>query len=897
MDWKSYVRDGFAGADAPDEDVIEELAQHAESCFEQGLAAGESDEDARRRVDNLLLAWRSSSRALRRHRPPGAPPAPAADRQSVVQSVVDDVAYATRMLRRQPRYAALVALIMALGIGAATMLFSIGYGVLVRPLPWLQADRLIVLTETRGGRPPRFGAFSNAAYLAWVGHATTIQDLAAWAQRNVTLADGGEPERIVVTTASASLFRMTGARPVVGSLFGSVDEARLRGPVVVLSEGLWRRRYSASPSVIGRLVELDGEAHTVLGVLPDDLAYPDRRSKAWVPMQIPPATGNYLALFNAMALLAPGATPGQAAQEATARARAAPGAGLTAVAIFGADGPITVSARPLREAITADVRQPLLVLLAAVALLLGTTMTNVASVQLARYTARLRELAIRAALGAGAARVVRQSMLEMLLLAAVGSIAGLVLVAALHRLVPTLLPADFPRTDDLRLDLAVMAFVAVVTALAGIVCGLIPALRVRRFDLVSSLTENGSTPLGAGSNSRTVRVRLLLMSAQIAAASLLLVGAALLGRSFVGMLQADRGFDPGGVLTARLPLPEGLYTPERRHLVLEKVLERLARTPGIEQAAFTSETPLAPGGSTSAFTFRRPDDGTTIEAQASPRVVSERYFDALRMHVVAGRGFARSDSAGEPPVAVVNRAFARRYCGGNALGARLPMALGYADVQRDATIVGVVDDVRYVGAGHTTMPEIYYSYAQLQGRLVVPMVTLMVRAVGDPASVAPFVRTAVRDGDPQLVPDGMMTLGSRLMTTLARPRLYAVLLGGFAALALTIAAVGLFAVLSYGVTLRSRELALRAALGAQRRDLVELVLRQAFLVTIAGLALGLAAAFVVSRSLTALLYGVSEHDGATYIAAAVIVLVVAMGSCLGPARRAARLDPLQTLRS
>jgi putative ABC transport system permease protein len=896
MDWKSYVRDGFAGAEAPDEDVIEELAHHAESVFEQGLAAGESDQDARRRVDDLLRAWRRHSLALRRHQPPAAPPPPAAHRQSILQSVVDDVAYATRMLRRQPRYATLVTLIMALGIGAATMVFSVGYGVLVRPLPWPQADRLISLIETRAGRPPRFGAFSNAAYLAWVGHATTIQDLAAWAQRNVTLADGGEPERIVVTTASASLFRVTGARPVVGTLFGTADETRLRGPVVVLAEGLWRRRYGGSPGVIGRLVELDGEAYSVLGVLPDDLAYPDRRSKAWVPMQIPPAAGNYLSLFNAVALLAPGATPGQAAEEATARARTAPGAGLTGVAIFGADGPITVSARPLGEAVTADVRQPILVLLAAVALLLATTMTNVASVQLARYTARLRELAIRAALGAGTARVVRQSMLEMLLLAALGSIAGLVLVALLHRAVPILLPPDFPRTDDLRLDLAVVAFAAVVTALAGIVCGLIPALRIRRFDLVSSLAEYGSTPLGAGDSSRTVRVRLLLMGGQVAAASLLLVGAALLGRSFVGMLQADRGFDPGGVVTARLPLPEGLYTPERRHLVLEKVLERLARTPGIEQAAFTSETPLAPGGSTSAFTFRRPDDGMTIQAQASPRVVSERYFDALRIRIVGGRGFARSDSAGEPPVAVVNRAFARRYCGGNALGARVPMALGYTDVEREATIVGVVDDVRYVGAGLATMPEIYYSYAQLQGRLVVPMVTLMVRAVGDPATVVPFVRTAVRDGDPQLVPDGMMTLGRRLMTTLARPRFYAVLLGGFAALALTIAAVGLFGVLSYGVTLRARELALRAALGAQRRDLVGLVLRQALVVTTVGLALGLAAAFVVSRSFAALLYGVAEHDGATYIAAAVIVLVVALGSCLGPARRAARLDPLQALR-
>jgi predicted permease len=388
------------------------------------------------------------------------------------------------------------------------------------------------------------------------------------------------------------------------------------------------------------------------------------------------------------------------------------------------------------------------------------------------------------------------------------------------------------------------------------------------------------------------------MAGQVAITCVLLVGASLLGRSFVALLTADRGYEASGVMTARVMLPDWLYSAERRYAVLDQILGHLTEMPGVARAAFTSELPLTPGGSTAAFTLRSRSAGSgVVSAQASPRVVSDRYFSTLGMRIVEGRGFANSDMQGSLPVVVVNRTFARRYLGSSPLGAQLPMGVGYEMDGREATVIGVVDDVRYLTSVEPPPPEMYFSYRQLNGRVKVPVVTFLLRSEGDTAWLASAIRLAIRQADARLVADAVMRMDDRVMRGLARPRLYAILLGSFAVLALLIAAVGLFGVLSYVVAQRSREFALRTALGARPLDILRLVLQQGIAATGTGIAAGLVVAVALTRSIAALLYGVTPYDGLTFVTVPAAVLLVAAGACAAPALRAARLHPMSALRS
>jgi predicted permease len=896
MNWDARIRSVFARTgQVPDDGVIEELAQHARAMYDAARADGFSRDEANQRVGEQLDRWRLDASQLRHksRRLPAVepPPAPA----SVwLTGLAQDLRYAARLLRRQPRFTALASLTMAVGIAATTVLFSVAYGVLMKPLPWREGDRLIVVKETRGGHQPRFNSFSNAAYVAWRDGATTIESIAAWSQRTVTLSGAGDPDRIRITNCSASLFTVLDARPLIGSLFDERDELLGNGPPVVLSEGLWRERFGAETSVLGRVVQLDGESYTIVGVLPETLAYPDRRTRAWVPYRVLAPMGNSLSMFNAIARLRPGATAEQAASEGTARGRFAADTGMTTMAVFGGSGSLMVSAVALKTALTADVRRPLIVLMAAVILLLLTATGNVAGLQLARGVARRREMAIRAALGAGSRRVIRQLLAESVLLGLTGGAAGTLLAWLLHRLLPTVLPADFPRVDDLGFNAIVILFAASISVFTSIVFGVLPAARLRRLNLVESLNEDGTAPVGAGRSTRVGRARLAIMATQVAIACMLLVGASLLGRSFLTLLGTDRGYDPSGLVIARLSLPESMYTPQRRYVMLDGILERLNAFPAITRAAFTSELPLTAGGSTSAFTLRQP--GGTITVQASPRVVSPGSFSALGMRLVAGRGFTESDTDASTPVVVVNRAFVRRYLEGNPLETKLPMGAGYLQGDVEATVIGVVDDVRYLPGGDASQPEMYYSFRQFKGQVMVPVVTVLVRGQGDPSSLAATIRAAVRDVDGTLVPEAIMTMEDRLLIGLARPRLYTILVGGFAAFALIVAAVGLFGVLSQTVVERSREIAVRSALGARPSDIVGLVVRQGLTITAAGLTVGLGLSSVLARSMSFLLYGVTPHDRLTYAAVPLLLLVIAAVACVVPALRAARMDPVRVLR-
>jgi putative ABC transport system permease protein len=813
-----------------------------------------------------------------------------------------DIRYAARVLRRQPGYALLALLTLTLGIGATTALFSVTYGVLLRPLPWPDADRLVRLYETREGSttvlPP---LMTNSTYLAWTEHATLVDSVAAWSRDAFTLTGAGGPERVDAARVTPSLFDMMRVQPVLGTLFGPKDVAPGDTQIAVISYGLWQDRFGGRPDALGRVIQLDGKPHTVVAVMPREFAFPDRRARVWLPYYIPSATSvpnrSTIALFDAMARLKPGVTPAQVSAEATAAGRGVKDLGMVLMAIFGSKGPVKVTAVPALDAITGDVRPALVVLLAAVGLLLLTAAANVASLQLARATTRRREMAIRTALGAGTGRLTRQLLVENLLIGAAAGLCGLLLAFALQRALPALLPADFPRMDDVTVDAPVVLFAIVTALLSGALFGLMPALQARRLNLVATLADNGQAPAGFGARSRTARARMFIMAGQVGIACVLLLGASLLVRSFDALLRADRGYNPSHLLTAKIPLPDASYTGQRRAALIDALLARLRTLPDVRYAAHSNVLPLQNRDTLTAFTMpSRRGGAPEITVQARSRVVSADYFAAMGMRLADGRLFAETDAKGTLPVVVINRAFANKYLGPRPLGETLPM--GFNDgMQRGWEVVGVIENVSYRSLTDTTQPEVYIPAPQLEKGVEASEPYIVLRTAGDPRAAIASLRALVREADPNVAIESIITMEDQLTTSLARPRLYAVLLGAFAAFALLIAGVGLFGVLSYSVAQRTREIGVRAALGARPRDIVRLVVRQGLLVTIGGVAAGLFAATLLVRFLATLLYGVSASDPTSFVIVPAAVLLVAAAACYLPARRASRVDPLRALRS
>jgi predicted permease len=800
-------------------------------------------------------------------------------------------------------------LTIALGIGATTTLFSVVNGVLLRPLPWADSDRLIRLSEMRQGRSGRVrGTVMNGTYLSWADHPTTIDAIGGWLGTSaMTLSGRGDPERLRVTPVTPSLFPMLAVKPQIGRLFAAEEGVRGSSDVILLSFGLWQSRFGASPDVIGQTVQLDDRQFTIVGVMPQEFAFPTRETRAWTGWAVPGLLGQggmiTGSIFSAMARLRSGATVAQAAQEATARARAAPSAGMVAMALFGANGPIDISVAPARDALIADVKPAIVVLLIAVLLLLATATANVASLQLARTTTRRRELATRAAIGAGAGRLTRQLLVESALLGLAGGVAGFALALAGHRWLPSVLPADFPRLDDVAMDARVVLAAASLAVVTSMVCGLLPALQAMRVNLADALA-GGAAATGIGVRSRTSRIRASIMVGQIAIACVMLVSAMLLGRSFIALLHVDRGYDPVNLLTTQLPLSPN-YPVERRLALMESLVERLKQQPGVTHAAASNSLPFLSMGGFSAFTIPSPKTpGTQVDVQAQQRIVTPAYFDVLRIRVVNGRTLNDQDTATSQPVVVVNRSFATTYLGEGAVGTRIPAPKGGAGFFRlqDQTasweVVGIVEDVRQDSVDGPRQPEIFASFRQVQQaslRSFNPI--LVVRTASDPAAFAPALRRIVREAEPSVALDSVMTMEDRMVTNLAKPRLYAVVLVGFGACAILIAGVGLFGVLAYSVAQRQREIGVRSALGARPADIVLLVVRQAGVIALAATAIGLWLAYASARWLSAFLFGVQPHDPVSFVLVGAVVIAVSAIACVVPARRAARVDPLSVLRS
>ena len=821
--------------------------------------------------------------------------------------VVADFRHAARVIRREPGYAAAAVLAIALGIGATTTLFSVTYGVLLKPLPWPEPERLVRLEERRGGRTGRIPwTITNGTYLAWQDSPSTVEALGGWMSLPSTFSDRGDPERIRLGRLTPTIFTVLDARALLGRVFDHHDAARPEVDKVILSHGFWQRRFNGAADVVGRTLRLDYLPYTVIGVMPAGFQFPDRETQAWVPAHVTQVFSEggdriSLQIFGAIGRMRSGATPEQVAAEGTARARSMRDPGTAALALFGSAEPPTVTATPALEVVVAEVRPAIRILLAAVLLLFGTAVGSVATVQLARVTARRREMTVRAALGASTGRLARHWLAESLALGVCGGVVGIAGARLLLRVLPGILPADFPRLGDITLDWRVALASVAATLVAVAICGLVPALQTRRIDLVQSLSDDNLAPVGGYLRTPAARLRAGIMAGQIAVACVLLIGAGLLGRSLQTLIDIDRGYDPENLLTARLPLPpDASYSKSGG--TLEEIAERLRGLPGVTHASFGNALPLVSAGGMSGFNIRLPRDPSTMtKVQSLHRTVDPAYLATMGLRLRAGRLLMDSDTATSQPVLVVNQSFASQYLGNDPVGRRLSLSL-YR--QAEWEIVGVVEDMKqggletagFIGTSDTAQPEMFSSYRQF-GEMRLSNIFLVVRTIGDPSAVAPALRAIVRERAPALVIESIMTMEDRLATSLSRPRAYALVLGGFAAFALTVAGVGLFGVLSYSVAQRSREIGIRTALGARTNDIVALVLRSGMAITAAGLAAGLAAAALLAQSVSKMLYGVSPFDPATFIVVPLMIAVAAGLACLAPARRAARIDPLRALRS
>jgi putative ABC transport system permease protein len=808
-----------------------------------------------------------------------------------LRQLAQDVKYGLRTMRRGPWFTAVVVITLALGIGANTAIFSVVNAVLLRPLPYPNAARLVSIkrVDARGGNVG--GTISFPTFTDFSAQAPSLQYAAAYNASYAWFGGGGEPERIEGVYASAGLFSTLGVGPALGRPF-TEEEDRPGAPLVaVISHGTWQRRFGSDGGVIGREILLDGEKTTVVGVMPQGFNFPvgQKEMEFWVPLgssAYAPMRDNRRANnHNAIAALKPGADIRQAQSELDAvNARLAD---LFPEAHAGS----AVRVADLQKEIVGDVRPALLVLLASVGFVLLIACANVANLLLARAAARGREMALRTALGASRGRILRQMLTESLLLSFAGGAVGLLVALWVLPLLVAIHPDSIPRVAEVSLDARLLAFAVGVSVLTGVLFGLAPALKVSRLDLNESLKEGGRGTSGGPARNR---VRSLLVVSEVALSLVLLVGAGLLIRSFVALLGTPPGYDPSRVLTATLDVSPALQKEPGRFF--QQVRERVGELPGLESAGLTSLPPLSTFDTSIEFKIvGRPEPRPGETAVARPLAVDPDFLRVLRVPVRKGRGLGPQDTGGAAKVVLVNEALARRYFPGeDPLGKRLMLYNTYAASEpAPYEIVGVVGDIRHRGQNVPASPEYYVSYLQMPP----PQMTLVVRsAAPDMEGVAAAVRARITEVDRGALVWEFRQMEELLSDSVAPQRFNALLLGLFAVVALALSATGILGVMSYTVAERTHEIGVRLALGAQRADILRLVVGRGMLLTLGGVALGSAAALGLTRLMSGLLYGVSATDPVTFIGIAGLLSVVALAACYVPARRATKVDPLIAMR-
>ncbi len=812
-------------------------------------------------------------------------------------SPFQDVRQALRSLLREKGVTLAALLSLALGIGANAALFSVVYGVLFRPLPYPAPDRLVRLSEYHPGAQAGVPGplFTNFTYHAWA-EGRTIEGIGGFSVERFTDTTADGPVPIMGTAVTPSVFRLLGVRPALGRLLIDEDSKESAPAVAVLADGLWKERFGGDASVIGKTLILDGVIHTVVGVAPPGFYFPEREGRLWTSYSIPRGSADprnqSIRIFGAIARLKPGATLQQAAEEGTLRARSVARPPVED-ALFGKGGPVAVRVETLLAEMTGRIRPALLLFAVGVGFVLLIACANVASLQLTRGVSRQREIAVRMALGASRFRLVRQLVTESLVLSAAGGFLGVLLGSALVTALPAVAPASFPRLEDVALDRPSFVFAALISVMAGLLSGVLPALRSSRTSLTPALRDGSGASVGVA----TQRLRNGLVAVEAALAVMLLVGAGLLLRSFSELMSVDPGYASGNVLIASLNVPAE-DRPQAATLALaEQMTERAKALPGVVAAGVSNMTPL--DSSTAVASFDLPDARAPegkVKARATRYYVSPGFAEALSLKLKEGRLLRAEDGRSATESLLVNEEFARVYLddGQPVVGRRYSGLFSNQDPPITTEIVGVIANVLKDGLDARPQTEVY-SLPRFGRRLPADFQLVLRTGESDPASLGPALRAMIRELDPTATLD-INTLASRVSASVAQPRFAAVTVAAFGLLALALAAAGLYGALSYSVTLRKRELGVRSALGASRRDIVRLVLRQGLIVAGGGLALGMAAALTLSRFLESLLFGVTPMDPIAFLAAPALLLGAAILACLIPAWRGASVDPTEALR-
>ncbi len=806
-----------------------------------------------------------------------------------MDTLLQDLRFALRQLRRAPVFTFVAVLTLALGIGANSAIFSVVNAVLLRPLPYRDPDRLVLLSE----RTPRFPLLSVSYlnYRDWRDQGTSFEAVGAVRNTAVTLTGDGEPERLPAQMATANLFALLGVQPAVGRFFSAEEDRKGAAGVALISYGLWQRRFAGSVHVLGQAVTFDNKPYTVIGVLPARFQVLTQAADVMVPIEpwaatLPDDRGWHPGILP-MARLRSGVSLEQARAEMT-----------TITTRLERQYPefnngVAANVNPMQAQLVDNVRRALLVLLGAVGFVLLIACANVANLLLARAAARQREVAIRTAVGATHARIMRQLLTESVLLSVAGAVLGLLLAKAAMAPMLRLGATSLPGIARVNLDLWVLAFTTAVALLAGIAFGLAPAMHTGQFDIRSALTETERGAVGHGAQ----RMRAALVVSEVALAMLLLAGAGLLVRSFDQLASVTPGFAVDHILIAELPGSPGTRPDSNQRMAFfDAVLERAAALPGVRSVGGASFLPVSGQGSVIHFNIQgRPPRTPHDYVMANYRVVSADYLQTLGVPLLAGRWAREADRDGAPGVVLINQTMARTYFPGQSpLGQHLQLGTTPSN-DPWMEVIGVVGDVKN-GLATEAPTEMYVPYRQANQVLPVFALTLVLRTSSEPLSMAGMLRKVIHDIDPNQPVVKVRTMEENLADSISQPRFRTLLLTIFAGIALALAAVGIYGVMAYAVAQRTREIGVRVALGSSRSAVFRLVIGQGIRLAVLGVAVGTAAALALTRYLSSLLFKVRASDPATLVTVAVVLIGVALLACYIPALRATRVDPMVALR-
>jgi putative ABC transport system permease protein len=804
-----------------------------------------------------------------------------------MENLIHDLRYALRMLIQKPAFAVVVVLALALGIGANTAIFSVVNSILLRPLPYREPSRLVMVWMNNKRMNVDQDIHSYANYLDYRDQNQVFESLAAYSGVSLNLVGVGEPERIIGSSATANLFDVLGVDPLMGRVFTPDEEQIGQHRVAVLSYGLWQRRFGKDPNIIGQQILLSDVNRTVIGIMPPSFKYPHKDADIWVPLALDENQKRSRGSFGYYSIgrLKPGVSIEQARAEMGSIASSLENQYPDQLEGFG------VNLVPLHEQVTGKVRPALLVLLGTVAFVLLIACANVANLLLARAAGREREIAIRTALGASRTRLIRQLLTESALMGVAGGVVGLLVAKWGLSALIALSPEDIPRLDQIGIDGRVLGFTLLISLATGLVFGLVPALQASKPDLNESLKESGRSST-AGVERRRVRSTLVVL--EVALSLILLIGAGLMIKSFSRLQKVDLGFNPDRLVSMNIQLSRTKYQGPQSAAFFRQLIERVESMPGVESAGAISAIFIDALPNSTNFTLEgKPPVPTAEQIETPVDTVTPSYFRTMGIALLRGREFTEQDGLESQPVAIINDTFARRFWPGeDPLGQRYK----FGDSTSNApwmTVVGVVGDMRRTGLDVDVRCETFLPYTQ---RRFVGFLSLVVRAKSDPRGIATAVRDQVWSIDPNQPVSHIRTMDQLLDGMMAQRRLNMVLFALFGGVALVLAAVGVYGVISYSVTQRTHEIGVRMALGAGRGDVLSMVLKNGMTLVLIGIAIGLVAAFGLTRLMTSLLFGVSATDIATFAIISGILSLVAFAACLVPALRAIKVDPMIALR-